>query len=126
MKKGTILLLIFAFCVGFFGLIALKSLIISNPKAESCITQTLIITEISEGSSNDIVFSDSQGDQYYINRGLERGLNLDTLNAKVLNKTVTLHLPNSWLGTSKHVAQLAIGNDIIFTEFPSVAEAVED
>lgn len=126
MKKGTILLLIIAFCVGFFGLIAVKSLIISNPKAESCVVQTKIITKISEGSSYDITFSDSHGDEYYINRGLERGLNLDSLNAKVLNKTVTLHLPKLWLGTSEHIAQLAVGDEIIFIEFSSDAIALED
>ncbi|WP_299890346.1 hypothetical protein [uncultured Lacinutrix sp.] len=39
--------------------------------------------------------------------------------AKVLNKTVTLHLPKV-LGnydTSEHIAQIAIGYDIIFSEF---------
>ena len=40
-----------------------------------------------------------------INRRLECGLNLDSLNAKVLNKTVTLHMPKLWLGTSEHIAQ---------------------
>ncbi len=117
MKKGTIFLLIVTFCVGFFGVIALKSLIINDPEPETCAVQSITISEISEGSSYDIVFTDNQGDQYYINRGLERGLNLDSLNAKVLNKTVTLHLPKLWLGTSEHIAQIALGDDIIFTEF---------
>ena len=58
-------------------------------------------------------------DYFYINRGLERGLNLETLNAKVLNKTVTLHLPKLLGGavTSEHIAQLALEDEIIFTEF---------
>ena len=47
------------------------------------------------------------------------GLNLDSLNAKVLNKTVTLHLPKMLGGlvTSEHIAQLKVGEEIIFTEF---------
>jgi hypothetical protein len=28
-----------------------------------------------------------------------------------------LHLPKFMLGTSEHIAQLAIGDDVIFTEF---------
>ena len=68
-------------------------------------------------TSNDIVFSDTHGDHYYINRGLERGLNLDSLRAKVLNKKVTLHLPKLMLSTSEHIAQLAIEDAIIYTEF---------
>ena len=92
---------------------------IDDPIAKNCKIQTEYIIKISEGTSSDIVFSDNNGDHYYINRGLERGLNLDSLNAKVLNKTVTLHLPKV-LGSniiSEHIAQIAIGNDIIFTEF---------
>ena len=60
---------------------------------------------------------DDGTDFCYINRAIERGLNLDTLNAKVLNKTVTLHLPKLIYGTSEHIAQLAIEYEIIFTEF---------
>ncbi|WP_191858676.1 hypothetical protein [Hanstruepera ponticola] len=116
MKKSTLIYMILAFCVGFFGLVAITSLI-KDPKPEKCVVETKTIVGISGIASNDIVFKDSGGDNYYINRGLERGLNLDSLNAKVLNKTVTLHLAKLWLGTSEHIAQLAVGDDIIYTEF---------
>ncbi len=95
------------------------SCVIQNPKPEECYVQTETIISIREGSTFDIVFSDTHGDHYYINRGLEMGLNLDSLNAKVLNKTVTLHLPKllGGLVTSEHIAQLQVGEEIIFTEF---------
>ncbi|RKE98519.1 hypothetical protein [Ichthyenterobacterium magnum] len=95
----------------------LNSCLIENPKPEDCVIETETIINIKEGTSNDIVFSDTDGDHYYINRGLERGLILDSLNAKVLNKTVTLHLPKLFFGTSEHIAQLAVANEVIFTEF---------
>jgi len=44
-------------------------------------------------------------------------LNLDSLKTKVLNKTVTLHLPKLLFGTAEHIAQMALGDEIIFTEF---------
>nr|WP_321232488.1 hypothetical protein [uncultured Psychroserpens sp.] len=94
-----------------------QSCIINNPKPEDCAIEIEKIISIKEGTSFDIVFSDTHGDHYYINRGLERGLNLDSLNAKVLNKTVTLHLPKLFYGTSEHIAQLAVDDEIIFTEF---------
>ncbi len=94
-----------------------KSCVINNPQPEDCEVVEVTIKKITEGSSYDIVFHDAGTDYYYINRGLEQGLNLETLNAKVLNKTVTLHLPKLLLGTSEHIAQMAIGDDIIFTEF---------
>ena len=95
------------------------SCVIHNPTPEECYVQTETIISIKEDSSFDIVFSDMHGDHYYINRGLEIGLNLDSLNVKVLNKTVTLHLPKllGGLVTSEHIAQLQVGEEIIFTEF---------
>lgn len=119
MKKSTILVLIIAFCVGFFGFIGIKKLLIKNTNPESCVVKTVTITAINKGTSQDIIFTDKQGNQFYINRGLESGLILDSLNAKVLNKRVTLHLPKLWLGTSEHIAQLTINGDVIFSEFTS-------
>ena len=121
MKKTTIiigssiLLSLFVFA-GYHLIMAFK---IENPKPEICRIQTETIIKITEGTSKDIVFSDSHGDHYYINRGLERGLNLDSLQAKVLNKTVTLHLPKvlGGMATSEHIAQLTVGDKIIFSEF---------
>jgi len=102
-------------CLSVF--LVLKSCVINNPQPEDCDIVEVTIKKITEGSSNDIVFHDTGADYYYINRGLEQGLNLDSLNAKVLNKTVTLHLPKLMFGASEHIAQLVIGDDIIFTEF---------
>ena len=100
-----------------FLFLVFKSCVINNPQPEECEIVNVTIKRITVGSSNDIMFYDNGTDFYYINRGLERGLNLETLNAKVLNKTVTLHLPKMLFGTSEHIARLAIGDDIIFTEF---------
>ena len=97
--------------------LVLKSCVINNPQPENCEVVEVTIKKITEGSSYDIVFHDTGTDYYYINRGLELGLNLDSLNAKVLNKTVTLHLPKMLFGTSEHIAQIAIDDEIIFTEF---------
>ena len=101
----------------FSVLVLFNSCIINNPQPENCEVVETTIKKITKGSTYDIVFHDTGTDYYYINRGLERGLNLDSLNAKVLNKTVTLHLPKMLFGTSEHIAQLAIGNVIIFTDF---------
>ena len=107
-------LLVLIFCS-----LLVSSCIIHNPKPEECHVQRETIINIREGSTNDIVFSDMHGDHYYINRGLEMGLNLDSLNAKVLNKSVTLHLPKLMGGliTSEHIAQLVVGEEVIFTVF---------
>ncbi|MCB0446074.1 MAG: hypothetical protein KDD03_00910 [Gelidibacter sp.] len=104
----------------FFALVVFvlsTSCIIVNTQPDECEVVTVKITKIKEGPSYDIVFYGDGTNNYYINRGLEQGLNLDSLNAKVLNKTVTLHLAKLFYGTSKHIAQMAINDEVIFTEF---------
>lgn len=103
--------LLFIFCF--------TSCIINNTKPEDCDVVSAKIVKITEGTSYDIVFQDAGGDRYYINRGLEQGLNLDSLNVAVLNKTVTLHLAKILGGAvvSEHISQLAVDDAIIFTEF---------
>jgi hypothetical protein len=106
--------------IASFSLLLLAtSCIISNTKPEDCETLTTKVVKITEGPSFDIVLHNEEGERYYINRGLEQGLNLDSLNTEVLNKTVTLHLANIIGGsvTSSHISQLAINDKIIFTEF---------
>ena len=114
MKKLTTAIFII---VSTAFIVSMNSCIIKNPQPQECTIIDTKIIKITGGSSYDIVFHDNQGDFYYINRGLEQGLNLDSLNAKVLNKTVTLHLPKLPLGTSEHIAQLTVEDLVIFTEF---------
>jgi hypothetical protein len=91
---------------------------VKNNTPKNTVKHNITVTKITEGGVKDIVFHDSGSDFYYINRGLENGLNLDSLNAKVLNKTVTLHLAKLIGGTtSEHITQLTLGDEIIYTEF---------
>lgn len=108
--KQVVILILIACCF--------NSCIISNPRPEDCEIVETKVSKIKEGSSHDIMFFNHQGDFYYINRGLEQGLNLDSLNAKVLNKTVTLYLAKVPIGvTTNHIAQLEVADEIIYTEF---------
>ncbi|WP_299127904.1 hypothetical protein [uncultured Winogradskyella sp.] len=117
MKKSIIYTVLgFALVIGC--VLALKSCIIQNVQPEDCTIIDVRITKITEGTSFDIIFHDDGTDFYYINRGLEQGLNLEALKRKVLNKTVTLHLANIMGGiTSEHISQMALDDEIIFTEF---------
>lgn len=96
----------------FFSAFAIR-----NTTPEDCTVVEMTITSISEGSTFDIVFENTYNSRFYINRGLEQGLNLESLKTAVLNKTVTLHLAKLPIGTSHHISQLAVGDDILFTEF---------
>jgi hypothetical protein len=107
-KKSSVLFLL---------AVLLNSCIIHNPKPEDCDIREVTVAKIYEGGIKDIVFETSKGKMYYINRGLEQGYSLEEMEFKVLNKKVTLHLAKVLTGTSNHIAQLAIEDEIIFTEF---------
>ncbi|MBT8253519.1 MAG: hypothetical protein HKN00_02255 [Flavobacteriaceae bacterium] len=114
MKKHKVII----YCL-FMVCLFLTACIISRPQPQDCEVVNTTIVKITEGPTFDIVFHNVKGDYYYINRGLEQGLNLDELNSSVLNKNVTLHLAKIWGGSvvSEHIAQLAIDEKIIYTEF---------
>lgn len=94
-----------------------NSCLIQNPKPENCEIKEITVSRISEGGTLDIIFPESNGNFYYINRSLEQGLTLEGVGQKVLNKKVTLHLANTMMGTSNHIAQLAVKDEVVFTEF---------
>ncbi|MDC7995250.1 hypothetical protein [Altibacter sp. HG106] len=113
--KKSILTTAIVICLS--GLFLLNSCIISDSKPEHCEVTTVNVQAISEGTSNDITLTDSEGASYYINRGLENGLTLAQLNEDILNKTVTLHLAKTLLGTSDHIAQITVNEAVVYSEF---------
>ncbi|MCC1483769.1 hypothetical protein [Winogradskyella immobilis] len=118
MKKSTFTIFSVGIILLLISFFLLKSCIIQNTKPNDCEIVNATITSITEGTSYDIVFRTNKSNSYYINRGIEQGLNLDSLKRKVLNKTVTLHLARIMGGvTSNHISQMALGENIIFTEF---------
>jgi len=114
MKRARLLLLIVPLFAVFF---LLKGCIIHNPDPEECEVIEITVARIYEGGVKDIVFAEDNGDFYYINRGLEQGHTLEGMEQQVLNKKVTLHLAKTITGTSNHIAQLALENEVIYTEF---------
>ncbi len=94
------------------------SCLIQNPKIEDSEVKEIKVTKVYEGGVKDIVFQEVDGSFYYINRGLEQGYTLEGFRKKVLNKNVTLHLASTLMGSSSnHIAQIAVGKEILFTEF---------
>jgi hypothetical protein len=113
-----------AFIIYILLAFLLNSCIIQDPKPDECKVVEVTVSEIYEGTSYDIVIRDNGTDKFYINRGLENGLTIEGLKKKILNKKVTLHLPEFIVGTSEHIAQLALENDIIYTEFETPETAL--
>ena len=97
--------------------LVLSSCLIQNAQPEDCVTKEIVVREIKESTSYDIVFKEENNDWYYINRGLEQGMTIEGLEKEVLNKKVTLHLYKFWFGTSEHISQLTVDGNVLFTEF---------
>lgn len=110
---------VFAF-VSF--VLVLQSCLVITGSPEDCEVVEITVNKIFEGGEKDIVFAEDNGDFYYINRGLEQGYTLEELRGYVINKKATLHLANTLVGSSNHIAQIKVGDSIIFTEFTKSAD----
>ncbi len=104
--------------LSFFVSFLCTSCLMKAPTKENSEIKAITVTKVYEGGVKDIVFAEADGSFYYINRGLERGYTLDGFREKVINKNVTLHLGSTVTGSlTNHITQIAIGDEILFTEF---------
>ena len=78
---------------------------------------------IFEGGTKDATFrlTEYQGKMFYINRGLENGLNLEDLKVNLIGKKVTLKYPSHWtpldpMNTIKHVSILEHDGEVLYSE----------
>ncbi|PTX59291.1 hypothetical protein C8N46_110128 [Kordia periserrulae] len=96
---------------------------INTVQSDDCVLISGKIVSIKEGASNNIqIRLENDSHYYYINRGLEKGINLAQLSAKVLNKTVTLYCPNRWTivnpdGIVPHISKMEKGTTVVYSEF---------
>lgn len=80
------------------------------------------VIEIYEGGVNDINFKlEGRKKMFYVNRGMERGLLLEDLQAQLINKDITITYPDHWslLNFNKgivHISKIEHQGSIIFTE----------
>lgn len=115
--------------IGLFGFLAfmlLVSLVLKPvpilPEEELAVTRGTV-DRIFEGGEFDIVFKLRETEKYYyINRGLEQGLNLDNLRNKLLGRRVTIKYPEYWSilgdGSTHHLSKLEHNGQTIFSEVP--------
>ena len=117
MKKSILILASLTVLVIFGSVFFFKGLIISNPSEAESQVKEIVVYKISEGGVKDIVFTEKNGNFFYINRGLEQGYTLEQMEKEVLNKKVTLHLAKTIMGMSNHISQLSVDGKVLYTEF---------
>ena len=91
--------------------------------AHECEVVTGVVDEVREGTSHDVLIRLRDEDRrFYINRGLERGLELAPLQ-QLAGREVTLRYPEHWspldpTGSSVHVSVLEAQGEVLFDETP--------
>jgi hypothetical protein len=112
--------------IGFAVLFALAFVLIFRPvpivEEEDALIKKGIVTDIFEGSEKDIVFilKDCKT-KFYINRGMERGLSIESLKKELINNEVVIKYPKYWTpldwnGKIKHASKLEFRGKILFNE----------
>jgi hypothetical protein len=111
----------------FFGLIITALFFIFRQVSvsrENSIVFNTMVYKVSKGSESNVILKlDNGSGIYYINHGLKRGLNLDTLKKQLVNQKVTvLHLKPSFVSgfspvaSTKYVTELRLGDKVIYSE----------
>ena len=91
------------------------------PAEKDCLSFSGVVVNIYEGGVHDIVFRFRDNPKlYYINRGLERGLRLDSL-SNLLQKEITIKYPKYWTpldpgNASRHISKIEFEGRTIFSE----------
>ncbi|HTF29052.1 MAG TPA: hypothetical protein VK625_09420 [Flavitalea sp.] len=92
------------------------------PVERDCLTTRGIVSEVYEGGTNDVVFKlQGQHKTFYVNRGLERGLELDKLRTELISKEITIKYPKYWtpldpVNTIRHISKVEHKGRIVFSE----------
>jgi hypothetical protein len=110
------------FLVAFLAIVVLVLRPVPIPEEKDCLITTGTVVDIYEAGVKDIVFRlKDQGRSFYVNRGLERGLNLRKLRAQLINQKITIKYPKYWTpldpGNSiRHVSKIEFDGETVFTE----------
>ncbi|MFT6814735.1 MAG: hypothetical protein ACJAZ3_000628 [Sphingobacteriales bacterium] len=122
-RKSILLKVLFITVVSFF-FVAIFSVFSPVPivPEEKAIVETAVVTNIYEGGIKDVVFiCENHPRKFYINRGLENGLNLTTLKEQLIGQEVTFKYPKYWTPLDwndefKHVSKVELDGVIVFNE----------
>lgn len=92
------------------------------PDEKDCLSLKGKVTQIYEAGVKDVVFELQGLDRkFYINRGLERGLDLEKLRAALTDKEIVIMYPKYWTpldpGNSvRHISKIVCDGKTVFTE----------
>ena len=92
------------------------------PDENDCLILKGTVSEIYEAATKDVVFKLKGLDkEFYVNRGLEKGLDLKKLRTDLTNKEIVIKYPKYWTplnptNSIRHVSKIECDGRIVFTE----------
>ncbi len=112
--------------IGILFIFMIGAVLIFRPVpivAESeAFTEKGIVSEIYSTEGNDVfIILENKPRRFYINRGLELGLEVDHLKEKLIGKFVVLKYPKYWTPLDwnnriKHLSKLQYNDQVLFNE----------
>ena len=118
MRKITKIILI-SFSLIIVVLVFRPVPIVSESKA---ISESGIVTEIYSNKGHDILFiMENNNRKFYINRGLENGLELNNLRKKLIGNAIIVKYPKYWTpldwnNSIRHISKVEFKDEVIFNE----------
>ena len=112
--------------VSFILIVSIIAVLIFRPvpivSESKAISEIGIVKEIYSNKGNDVIFVMLNTDRkFYINRGLENGLELNNLKEKLIGNSIVMKYPKYWTpldwnNSIRHISKVEFKNDIIFNE----------
>ena len=106
----------------FLGLGILIFRPVPIPDEKDCLSLKGKVTDIYERGVKDVVFKlDGFDQEFYVNRGLERGLELNSLRAALINEEIVIKYPKYWTpldpaNSVRHISKIERERRTVFTE----------
>ena len=121
MKKiAKIILISFSLIILIIAVLIFRPVpIVSEDKT---ISESGIITEIYSNKGNDVIFvMENTQRRFYINRGLENGLELNNLKEKLIGNQIVVKYPKYWTpldwnNSVRHISKVEFNDEIVFNE----------
>lgn len=89
---------------------------------DKTISENGIVSEIYSNKGNDVIFvMENTERRFYINRGLENGLELNILKEKLIGNSIVVKYPKYWTpldwnNSIRHISKVEFNDEIVFNE----------
>ncbi|MBB6681204.1 hypothetical protein H4O20_07080 [Aequorivita sp. 609] len=112
--------------ISFSLIILIIAVLIFRPvpivSEDRTISESGIVTEIYSNKGNDVIFvMENTERRFYINRGLENGLELNNLKEKLIGNPIVVKYPKYWTpldwnNSVRHISKVEFNDEIVFNE----------